>query len=153
MKTLRRVSAAAGLALFTLFALFMVSPSSVYAGSSWTLFPTQDDGAPVVAEDVGSQFVITSPVWTILTGVALPIVVGFVTKLNASDRVKAVAGVVVAAVGAIVLRATTVDGAGVLDKALVVDVALVYLPQLASYVGVWSKFDLNQRTAPNTGIG
>lgn len=147
MKTLRRVLAAAAVAVVALFTLFMVSPASVYAdGSSWT-------AAPLTTEDVGSQFVITSPVWTVLTGLLLPIVVGLITKASASNRFQAIVGIVVAAVGALVLRATTVDGAGVLDKALVLDIALVYIPQIASYLGIWKQFDLNQKTAPNSGLG
>jgi formate-dependent nitrite reductase membrane component NrfD len=143
MKILRRVAAGTVLAVVTLFALFMVSPASVYA----------DEAAPVVTEDVGSRFVITSPVWTVLTGILLPIVVGLVTKASASNRFQAIVGIVVAAVGALVLRATTVDGAGVLDKALVLDIALVYIPQIASYLGVWKQFALNEKTAPNAGLG
>lgn len=140
MKAFRRVLAFAATAV----TLFMVSPASVYA---------QDEAAPVVTEDVGSKFIITSPVWTILTGLLLPIVVGLITKASASNRFQAVVGIVVAAVGALVLRATTVDGAGVLDKALVLDVALVYIPQIASYLGIWKNFELNQKTAPKSGLG
>lgn len=112
-----------------------------------------DEVAPVVTEDVGSNFVIASPVWSIIVGVLLPFVVGLITKASASDRFQAVVGIVVAAVGAIVVRATTVDGAGVLDKALFLDVFLVYGPQLLMYLGVYKKFEINSKLAPNSGLG
>lgn len=112
-----------------------------------------DEAAPIAVEDVGSKFLIASPVWSIIVGVLLPFVVGLITKASANDRFQAIVGIVVAAVGAIVVRATTVDGAAVLDQALVLDVFMVYAPQLLMYLGVYKKFDINAKLAPNSGLG
>lgn len=124
---------------------------------AFTLAPqvtfAQDETAPVAAEDVGSQFVISSPTWTIITGALLPIAIGLITKASANNTFQAIFGIVTAAVGALVIRATTVDGAAVFDQALIVDVALVYIPQIAAYLGVWKNLQLNQRLAPNSGFG
>lgn len=109
--------------------------------------------APIATEDVGSQFVIASPVWLIITGVLLPFVVGLITKASSDDRFQAIVGIVVAAVGALVVRATTVDGGAVIDSALVLDIFLVYAPQLLTYLGVYKKFEINQKLAPNSGLG
>lgn len=117
-----------------------------------TLALAQDE-APIAAEDVGREFVIANPVWSIITGVLLPLVVGLITKASANDRFQAIVGIIVAAVGALVVRATTVDGSAVLDSALVLDIFLVYAPQLLVYLGVYKKFDLNQKLAPTKGVG
>ena len=142
MTSLRKILAGSAIALTGLVLL----PGTVLASAV-------DEAAPVVTEDVGSRFVIANPVWSIIVGVLLPLVVGLITKASANDRFQAIVGIIVAAVGAIVVRATTVDGGAVLDQALVLDVFLVYAPQLLTYLGVYKKFDINSKLAPNTGLG
>ena len=140
--------------LFTRARLLVVAAILAFVvGAPTAVFAAAEETAAVAAEDVGSKFLIASPVWSIITGVLLPFVVGLITKASASDRFQAIVGIVVAAVGAIVVRATTVDGAAVLDQALVLDVFLVYAPQLLMYLGVYRKFEINAKLAPTKGLG
>src|SRR5688500_12073185 len=131
------------IAFVFLVAGFLATPAIVAA----------QDAAPIGTEDVGSEYIIAAPTWTVITGLLLPIVIGFITKANASKSFQAIVGILVAAVGAIVVRATTVDGAAVFDQALILDATLVYVPQIASYLGFWKNLDLNQKMAPNVGLG
>ena len=53
-----------------------------------------------------AEFVIASPVWTIMTGLVLPLVIALVTKASADPKLKGIVGITLAALGAIVVRVT-----------------------------------------------
>jgi len=121
---------------------FLTLPTPVWA----------DEVAPMVQADKHA-LVLTPVVWTVITGLILPFVVGFVTKLSASSAFKAILGIVLAALAAIVERATQADGTAIISGGLLLDIILVYGPQLLSYLGLWSKLNLNAKLAPNFGVG
>lgn len=117
--------------------------------------PLPDDPTGVVVGG-GASLQITQPVWLILTGLFLPIVVGLITKAGGSTAVKAVVGIVVAAIDALILRMTQFDGSAVFNSDYLLDVVMVYVPQLAAYLGFWRNMGaggINAKLAPNTGIG
>lgn len=102
----------------------------------------------------GDSITITSPAWKIATGVVLPFLIALVLKASADPRFKAVVGVVVAAVAAIAQRAILLpDGGHLIETGMLLDVALVYAPQLLSYLGVWREFNINDRLLPHRGMG
>lgn len=90
---------------------------------------------------------------TIITGLLLPFLLALITKLDADSKIKAVLGVGMAGVGALVARAITLDGSAVFTWPLLLDVGMVYIPQALSYVALYSKFDINAKMAPQFGIG
>lgn len=110
--------------------------------------------ATVTAAD-GASLVVTAPVLSIVTGLLLPFVIALITKAATSSTVKAVVGIVVAAIAATIQRATQADGHAVFTAALLLDIGLVYGPQLLTYLGLWSKLGqggINAKLLPNTGI-
>lgn len=110
--------------------------------------------ATVTAAD-GASLVVTAPVLSIVTGLLLPFVIAVITKAATSSTVKAIVGIVVAAIAATVARATQADGHAVFTAALLLDIGLVYGPQLLTYLGLWSKVGsggINAKLLPNTGI-
>lgn len=113
----------------------------------------QDDGAPILVEDAGNHFVLSPFLWKTITGILLPIVVYFVTKANGSAVFKGVVAIVVAAVDALIIRWTALDGSMLFDQAALQDIFHVYGIQMLIYLGVLRKTGLDQRIAPNFGLG
>lgn len=111
-----------------------------------------NDQAPVTVAD-GHKFVLTPLVVTIITGLLLPFLIALITKANASSLLKGLVGIVLAFVAAVLERAMLTDGSAIISGGLLVDVGAVYIPQLATYIGVWQHAGLNNKLAPNLGIG
>jgi carbon starvation protein CstA len=90
----------------------------------------------------------------IVAGFLIPLAVGLLTKVSAPDRVKAVAGIVLAAVAALITQATTADGGAVISQEMVVTWALALGTSIASYLGVWKPVaNINDHLLPDKGIG
>lgn len=137
----RAARAVAGIVI-AVGALFVVPAAVAHA----------DTAEPVAT--AGAELVITPVTWTIITGLVLPFVLALVLKASASSTFKGVVGIVTAAVAAIVARAATIpDGSAVISTGLLLDVGMVYGPQLLTYLGLWQHIDLNQKVAPRFGIG
>jgi hypothetical protein len=97
---------------------------------------------------------ISAQVVSIITGLLLPVLVAGVTKLNASETVKATAGLVLAAAAALIVQATQADGSAVITGSLLLTFAFVWVPQIASYYGWWKPaVKINERIFPSVGIG
>lgn len=109
--------------------------------------------APIGVAGTSHQLSITPPVWTIVTGLLMPLVIALVMKASASKTFKGVVGIIAAAAAAIVERATLADGHHVISAGLALDVLMVYGPQLLSYLGLWQHVDINQKIAPTKGLG
>lgn len=113
-----------------------------------------DEGplAPIAQQGTSHSLTITPVVWTILSGLAFPVVFNFLTKANRSPKVKAILAIVGSAFVAVVERSQLADGSAVISSGLLLDTLLVYGPQLMAYIGIYSKFDLKSKTAPNFGV-
>jgi len=116
-------------------------------------FAEEGPVGPVAVQGDSSLVTFTPFHWTIITGVIMPFVIGLITKASASPRFQAIVGIVLAAVAAVVERATIADGSAIISQGLLVDVLMVYAPQLLTYLGLWRNFALNQRLAPRFGLG
>lgn len=123
--------------LLTLFAL-----ASVAAAAS--VQETVPDAPGVTVPEVGVSLVV---------GLFLPILYGFFVRPSNPELVKVLGGILVAAAASLILNAVQQDGTAVLSWQQVVDVALVYIPQIAGYLGVWKPLDINERTGPGVAIG
>lgn len=111
-----------------------------------------DPITPIVSHG-DALLVLTPVVVTIITGLIMPFVIALVTRLSASSVTKGVIGIVLAFVAALVERAMLADGSAVFSSGLLLDTGLVYVPQLATYIGVWRHVNINAKIAPNVGIG
>jgi hypothetical protein len=86
---------------------------------------------------------------SIIIGLVLPVLYGLVLKPTAPASVKAIGGIFVAAAASLVQNAVRAeDGVAVVSMAMVVQTALIYIPQVAAYLGVWKQLDVNTRTGP-----
>lgn len=89
----------------------------------------------------------------LVLGLILPFVVGLVTKVNASKAVKATVGIIVAGIGATIQHAVKDDGTAFISSQMLLNFAIVYGTQVLSYHGLWSNYSINEKVAPNKGIG
>jgi hypothetical protein len=156
MNTLRKTLLALAVAVGAL----LTFPSIAFGAPDIPDVPEGPKDPEAVVVSGGSALEITQPVWLLITGILLPILVGAVTKYAGRDDVKAIVGIVVAAVAALVLRMTQYDGSAIFDPDYLLDVALVYVPQLASYLGFWRNLGTNEHgkginafLAPEKGLG
>lgn len=117
-----------------------------------TAFADEGPIAPVAVQGTSHAITITPIYWTILSGAVFPVVFNFLTKARRSPRVKAILAIVASAFVAVVERSVLADGSAVISAGLLLDVFLVYGPQLLTYLGIYSQFNLKAKTAPNFGI-
>lgn len=108
---------------------------------------------------MSEQVILVIPyAWVgVILGVVLPFVVGLLNHFNAPKSVKAVVGIIVAGVAAVL---TQLAGSGtdvVITWGTVRLFALTYGVQLLAYLGLWSNIPsnggINAKLAPNKGIG
>lgn len=109
------------------------------------------------AEDaaVEPDFILDVSWLSPLVGLFIPILVGMVTKANASPATKAVANIVLSTGGAYVSYLITLDGAFTV-KDFFNQFVLVVIASWASYVGFWKPSGIGgrvQRATSGVGIG
>lgn len=90
---------------------------------------------------------------TLITGLLLPVLVGLITKAQASKRVKVVANMVLSAVAALILNSVNSEGMAVLSGDMVLTWAVQTAVSIASYITVYKPLNLNDKTAPGFGVG
>jgi hypothetical protein len=103
---------------------------------------------------LGFTLTVSQQVVAIVTGLLLPVLNGLVMKTaTLSEGAKAAIAALIAAIAAVIVQATQADGTAVFTGSLLLTFALVYLPQVASYLGFWKNLNLNEKLAPTKGIG
>ena len=83
---------------------------------------------------------------SILIGLVLPVLLGFVLRPTAPEPVKVIGGIVIAGIATLIKEAVQADGSAVLSWEMLVQFALIYGPQIAAYVGIWKNLEVNSRT-------
>jgi hypothetical protein len=111
------------------------------------------DGAPIVVEDAGAEFVISSVWWTFIVGAVIPFVIELVTKATLNPFWKQILSILFAAVGTLVVRATQTDGTGVIDQSMLIDFLIMFATSFFTYFTTIRNTRLNGGIAPNIGIG
>lgn len=130
-----------------MFAVLLFTPSFAFAQDG-------DLPAPVAVEDAGNVFVLSPFLWKTITAILLPILIFIVTKANGNATVKVILGFVVAAIDALIIRWTALDGSMLFDQAALQDIFHVYAMQALVYFGLnKTNLNLDQKLAPNTGLG
>lgn len=110
------------------------------------------DGAPVTVEGAGSEYVLSPFIWKTITAIVIPIVIFLITKASANPTFKVILALVVAAVDALIIRWTKLDGSMVFDQAALQDVFHVYAIQALTYFGL-NKTHIPSMLAPERGLG
>jgi len=88
---------------------------------------------------------------TILSGLAIPLVTGLVTKLDASVGTKSIITIFLSAAAGI--GATVVNEGGILTTDTLISALVTWGLALGSFYGIWSPFGTDARLAPDFGIG
>lgn len=96
---------------------------------------------------------VNALVVTILLGTVLPILVGLVTKLDAPSGMKGSILIVLNAVQAGVVSATTSDGSASFTRESIVLFLFGLATSLSTYYGVYKPLDVPSKLAPEFGIG
>lgn len=90
---------------------------------------------------------------TFVVSVLLPIVVGFVTKANASTALKQIVSIAASIGTGLVVTATQVDGVAVISKQAAFYAFVAFATQTATYLGIYKPQNANAKIAPKVGIG
>lgn len=96
---------------------------------------------------------INSTFVTIIVGTLIPILVGILTKFDASPRVKSIISIVLNAIQALIVSSVTADGAAAISKQTAILWALGVITSVATYTGVWKPNNVPAKLLPNVGIG
>ena len=90
---------------------------------------------------------------TFVVSIFLPAVNGVAVKLGASNGVKIVVSMVTAAVAAIIVQATAVDGSAVFTSELLKRALFMYLVQLLIHLGIYKPLAVDAHLFPEKGLG
>lgn len=96
---------------------------------------------------------VNAMVVTIILGTILPILVGLITKLDAPSGMKGAILIVLNAVQAGIVSATTADGSASFTTESLVLFAFGIATSLSTYYGVYKPLDVPSKLAPEFGIG
>ncbi len=88
---------------------------------------------------------------TLLSGLAIPLITGLITKLDASTGTKSAVTLALAAVSGI--ASAVVQNNGLLTTDTLLSALTAWVLALASLYGVWSPLGTDARLAPDFGIG
>lgn len=98
---------------------------------------------------------VTLDAWlvTAIVGFLSPIVVGLLTKLHASTKIKRIVAAVCAAVVAYVVERTLSDGTAVISLSSLGLLVVTIVAQQTGYAQVWRYIQLNAKMVPRFGFG
>lgn len=89
--------------------------------------------------------------WLPLVALFIPLVVGLVTKLNASSKVKSLAMIFITGVSSLAYQVDA--GGGILTRQTAGAWAMSIVIATATYLGVWKPLEVTQKLLPNNGLG
>lgn len=94
---------------------------------------------------------VSAPWLTLISGLAIPLVVGLVTKLEASTAAKSLVTVILAVVAG--AAQVLVAGGGILTDDMVLQTVITLGLALGSFYGIYSPLNTDAHLAPNAGLG
>jgi hypothetical protein len=106
-----------------------------------------------VTESETSVFELAPIAVTIVLGTLVPFVTGLVTKYLASEKLKAVVNLTLAAIVGVLTASTVVDGSAILSEDTLILAGLAWVQSVASYLGLWKTLNINAHLAPAVGLG
>ena len=90
---------------------------------------------------------------TALVSLAIPVLTGLLTKINAAPAVKQVVTIVLAAINTLIVQSTLADGTAVISKENGLLWAVSTGIAITSYLGIYKPHDANAKLSPDTGFG
>ena len=98
---------------------------------------------------------VNSELLALLSGSIIPLLVGLVSKLNASSALKAVLNALLTAIAGAVVTATQAGGA-IVWQLYLINIGLAWLSSCATYFGLWKPTGVSaaiQRRTAHVGLG
>lgn len=101
-----------------------------------------------------TQVAIDATYVMLLVSTIIPLLVGLLTKLNASSSLKSIVMIVLNAIAAFITTSTVDDGSAVLTKEGFIAFALGVVTSIATYYGVWKPVGVSAKLNESTaGFG
>jgi hypothetical protein len=100
-----------------------------------------------------SELQMTPLVVTVIIGTVLPLLTGLLTKLQASDTVKGVVNLTLAAASGVITAGLVADGGALISREALIYAVLAWVQSVATYLGIWKSLDINARLIPTKGLG
>jgi hypothetical protein len=89
--------------------------------------------------------------WVLWVFPFIPLLVGLLTKLNASSKIKSIAMILFNGLAALAYQIDT--SGGILTKETASAWAFGIIVSTATYLGIWKPLEVTQNLAPDKGIG
>lgn len=86
---------------------------------------------------LGFEITLAPQTVQIIIGILLPLLVGAVTKLNASKAVKSFVLLVLSLIGGTISQAIGADGSAFFSQDMLIGVAATWVVAIATYYGFW----------------
>ncbi len=102
---------------------------------------------------MGEEFVLSGNVVTLVLGVLIPVLTGLVTKAEGSTTVKQIVAIVLSGAAALLANAVGDDGQAVVSVQTLFDAVVIWVIQIATYLGIYKPHDANAKLAPASGMG
>lgn len=90
---------------------------------------------------------------TLVLGTIIPVLVGLITKMDASSKLKGALMLVLNAVQGLVIASQTTSGEAVFSVDALILFGAGVAMSLAAYYGLYKPNDVPEKLAPNFGIG
>lgn len=100
-----------------------------------------------------TEVVLDANLVQLIVAVLIPIVTGLLTKSAASATVKQVVSIVLVGAAALIINGVTDGGDAVFTLQTLYDAVLMWVIQIATYLGVYKPHDVNASLAPQSGLG
>lgn len=110
-------------------------------------------GLLYAAVTIATEVTLAPLVVSMIVGLAIPLVVGLVTKSGASAQLKQVVTILLAGIAALITSSTVADGSAVFSLETLLLTGMTWLVSIASYLGVYRPLNANDHLAPDRGLG
>lgn len=108
----------------------------------------------VVVNETTDSTVVLTATWThFAVAVAIPILVGLLTKLQGNPKVKVVVTMFLTALGAFIVANTTTTGETVFQLSTLVTFVETFVLQLAVFFGIIKPLGVRKVLLPEQGLG
>lgn len=108
----------------------------------------------VVINKASETTIVVTATWThFIVAIAIPIIVGLVTKLMADSKVKVVVTLVLTAIGAFIVANTTTTGETVFQLSTLTTAVELFVLQLAAFFGIVRPLGIRKALLPHQGLG
>ena len=99
-----------------------------------------------------TELVLDATFVMMFTATLIPLLVGLITKINASSMVKSVSMIVLNALAAFVTTSTLADGSAVFTKEGFIAFGIGVGQSVAIYLGIWKPTGVSEKINLNTAV-